>query len=83
MSVEKNGVKELLQMKNNLQTALETNNRDDIKKYFEEFKALYEKITLKKFEEDIPAEKLNQILSVINGTVKEGKETGETEEFLM
>ena len=83
MGVENDKVKELLLIKSNLQTALETNNWEDIIRYFNEFKALYEEVTSKKFEDDIPEEKLKQIQSVINGTVAETVVKEDTEEEIL
>ena len=83
MTAENEKVKQLLIIKSNLQTALETNNREDITRYFNEFKSLYEEITLKKFEDDIPEDKLRQIQSVINGNVEEGKDIKVTDDEIL
>lgn len=83
MNAENEKVKQLLIIKSNLQTALETNNREDITRYFNEFKSLYEEITLKKFEDDIPEDKLRQIQSVINGNVEEGKDIKVTDDEIL
>lgn len=68
-------IQRLMLLKSKFETALSTNNRDELVRYFNEFKMLYEEITSKKFEDGIPEEKLKQIESVINGTVTsiEGK----------
>lgn len=83
MNAENEKVKQLLIIKSNLQTALETNNREDITRYFNEFKSLYEEITSKKFEDDIPEDKLRQIQSVINGNVEEGKDIKATDDEIL
>lgn len=83
MGMENDKVKQLLLIKSKLQTALETNNREDITRYYNEIKALYEEITSKKFEEDIPEEKLRQIQSVINGNVEEEKNVKETDDEIL
>ncbi len=83
MNAENEKVKQLLIIKSNLQTALETNNREDITRYFNEFKSLYEEITSKKFEDDIPEDKLRQIQSVINGNVEEGKDIKVTDDEIL
>ena len=83
MNAENEKVKQLLIIKSNLQTALETNNREDITRYFNEFKSLYEEITSKKFEADIPEDKLRQIQSVINGNVEEGKDIKVTDDEIL
>ena len=83
MNTENEKVKQLLIIKSNLQTALETNNREDITRYFNEFKSLYEEITSKKFEDDIPEDKLRQIQSVINGNVEEGKDIKVTDDEIL
>ena len=83
MTAENEKVKQLLIIKSNLQTALETNNREDITRYFNEFKSLYEEITSKKFEDDIPEDKLRQIQSVINGNVEEGKDIKVTDDEIL
>ena len=83
MNAENEKVKQLLIIKSNLQTALETNNREDITRYFNEFKSLYEEITSKKFEDDIPEDKLRQIQSVINGNVEDGKDIIVTDDEIL
>lgn len=83
MNAENEKVKQLLIIKSNLQTALETNNREDITRYFNEFKSLYEEITSKKFEDDIPEDKLRQIQSVINGNVEDGKDIKVTDDEIL
>ena len=83
MNAENEKVKQLLIIKSNLQTELETNNREDITRYFNEFKSLYEEITSKKFEDDIPEDKLRQIQSVINGNVEEGKDIKVTDDEIL
>lgn len=65
MSESNEQVKKLILLKSKLEYALQTDQKEDIIKYFEEFKALYEQITSKKFEDGISDEKLAQIESVI------------------
>ncbi len=65
MSESNEQAKKLILLKSKLEYALQTDQKEDIIKYFEEFKALYEQITSKKFEDGISDEKLAQIESVI------------------
>lgn len=79
MSESNENVKNLVLLKGKLENALATDNQEEIKTYFEEFKSLYEQITSKKFETSIPAEKLDKIKRVVKG-IKTEEPKVETDE---
>lgn len=69
MDDSRQDLQELIVLKSNLEIALEKDDKDEIKKLYNRFKSLYEKITCKKFEDNIEPEKLAQIESVITGVM--------------
>jgi len=70
MSEPNQQVERLIIVKSKLKIALDTNNKEDTKRYFEEFKALYEETTSKKFDDTVSPEVMSKIESVLNGTIE-------------
>lgn len=65
MDNEREKLKRLMVLEQQLKTALKIDDTDEIKKCFSEFKIVYKELTGKEFEEEIPREKLNHIKEML------------------
>lgn len=75
-------LQELILLKAKLETALDDDDTEEVKRIYDEFRNLYKKITGKNFEDGLSDDRLTQIESVINGTVRTGKRFDDTEESI-
>ena len=82
MEDSKQDLQELIVLKSKLETALEKDDKEEIRKTYDEFRSLYKKLTGKEFEAGLDPERLAQIEAVINGSVKTDKIIDDTENVI-
>ena len=82
MEDSRQDLQELIVLKTKLETALENDDKEEIKRTYDEFRNLYKQLTGKEFEDGLEPEKLAQIEAVINGTVKPEKKIDETDNVI-
>ncbi len=69
MEDSRQDLQELIVLKSKLETALEKDDKEEIRRTYDEFRSLYKKLTGKEFEDGIEPEKLAQIEAVITGVM--------------
>lgn len=59
-------INKMIILKSKLQNALDLDNYEDVKKYYEEYKTLFKEVTSQDFESTIPVSSLEKIRFITN-----------------